>query len=125
MQHGNRRNTKLNKDMIKWITSSDTVMKQTGMTLAQRAVQFNMSFPMVKITEQKLGKVYKKYHIRRKSVMIKKFSNLKKAQKIKEQIDRCRDQLKYRLDKDHTIYYIDECMFTVKTYLTTDWSPKG
>ena len=22
------------------------------------------------------------------------------------------------------MYYLDECMFTVKTFMTTDWSPK-
>ena len=77
-------NTKLNKDMIKWITSSKTVIDQAGMTLAQRAVMFHRAFPMVRITEQKLGQVYKKYHIKRKVVITKKFSNLKKAADIKE-----------------------------------------
>ena len=35
---------------------------------------------------------------------------------------------KKRLDKaarrKEVIYYLDECMFTVKTFMTTDWSPK-
>ena len=35
---------------------------------------------------------------------------------------------KKRLDKafnrGEVIYYLDECMFTVKTFMTTDWAPK-
>ena len=55
--------------------------------------------------------------------MIKKFSNIKTLSRIREQITRCREDLRSVLSNDYTIYYIDECMFTTKTYLQTDWAP--
>ena len=69
-------------------------------------------FPEIHITPQYLGKLFRKHHIKRKKVVVKKFADLKQKEKIEEQIDICREQLRGAIRKKRVIYYIDECMFT-------------
>ena len=94
------------------------------MTLAMRAKMFHRKFPEIHITEQCLGRVYKKYNIKRKQVIVKKFASPDKTEVINDMIELCKDELTNHIVADIPIYYIDECMFTVKTYLQTDWAPK-
>ena len=56
--------------------------------------------------------------------MIKKYTNLKKQDEIQEQIQSNKGILEVATIADVPVYYLDECMFTVKTFMTTDWSPK-
>ena len=62
--------------------------------------------------------------IKRKAIVMNKFSNLKQADKIRDQIIRNKKELDRAYSRKEVTYYLDECMFTVKTFLKLDWSPK-
>ena len=62
--------------------------------------------------------------IRRKAITIKKYCNLMKQDEIHEMIIANKKRLDKAARRKEVIYYLDECMFTVKTFMTTDWSPK-
>ena len=104
--------TKLKPYMKEWAVAPETVMSQCGMTLDQRAMMVHRQFPEIHITPQYLGKIFKKHHIKRKKVRVKKFANLKQKERIEEQICICREQLRGAIERKKVIYYIDECMFT-------------
>ena len=54
--------------------------------------------------------------IKRKKVVIKKFSDLRVKTRIKDMEKTAYTQLMEALLLQKTVYYLDECMFTVRTY---------
>ena len=56
--------------------------------------------------------------------MILKYTHQRNQQKIRDTIIRNKKLLDKAYRDKETVYYLDECMFTVKTFMTTDWSPK-
>ena len=56
--------------------------------------------------------------------MIKKYTNKKKDDQIHEAIVANKKALEKAWRKKEVVYWLDECMFTVKTFMTTDWSPQ-
>ena len=57
--------------------------------------------------------------------MVKKFANLKKKPRIKEMFVTGKQKLSAALASNIPIYWLDECIFSTKTYQYLDWSPKG
>ena len=73
-------------------------------------------FPEDHISGSLMGLMYRRFKIKRKVVMIKKFSNLKTKAKMRLQIKEARDQLQECTKKGQCVYFLDECMFTTRTY---------
>ena len=63
--------------MINFLADPSVVKGWAGLSLAQRAVMLHRQHPEVKITGAHLGNLYRELGIKRKRVVIKKFSNLK------------------------------------------------
>ena len=77
------------------------------------------------ITGGYLGRLYSKHKIKRKVVLIKKFSDLRIKTRVAEMKRTAYDQLVEAILLGKTIYYLDECMFTVKSYQMFEYSPKN
>ena len=56
--------------------------------------------------------------------MIQKYTHQRNQQKIRDAIILNKKLLDKAYRWKEPVYYLDECMFTVKTFMTTDWSPK-
>jgi len=59
-----------------------------------------------------------------KVIVIQKFTHERNQRKIKDAIIRNKKILDTAYRHNETVYYLDECMFTVKTFMKSDWSPK-
>ena len=53
-----------------------------------------------------------------------KYTHERNQDKIHDQILINKKLLDKAFTRKEVTYYLDECMFTVKTFMTTDWSPK-
>lgn len=62
--------------------------------------------------------------IKKKKVVIKKFSDLRIKTRIAEIKKTTYDQLVESILLEKTIYYLDECMFIFKTYKPIEYAPK-
>ena len=71
------RPSKLNRLHINHIISNDTLKKQIGMSLDERAVDFSRSYPNKKISSSTLANIYKKNMVRKKKVRVTKIPNRK------------------------------------------------
>jgi len=73
---------KLTKTMIDYLINPEIIKEWAGLSLAERAVMLHRKFPEVHISGSMIGLIYKKFKIKRKIVIIKKYSNLKTKKKI-------------------------------------------
>ena len=87
-------------------------MEWGGLTQAERAVRLHRIHPQVKITGQYLGQIYKRYGIRRKAVILQKIMSKQFKGKINKRIEETKENLITEILFGHTVYYLDECMFT-------------
>lgn len=70
--------------MVSHIKDPKVINAWSGYSLDQRAVMLHRAFPETHVSGSTIHKVYKDNKIKRKVVVIKKFSNLKTERKIKE-----------------------------------------
>ena len=56
--------------------------------------------------------------------MILKYTHQRNQEKIRDTIILNKKLLDKAYRDKVPVYYLDECMFTVKTFMTSDWSPK-
>ena len=110
--------------MLDYLLRPSTLKDWAGLTLDQRAVRLHRVFTNVKITGSYIGQIYSKNKIRRKKINIKKFSNAKTEIKIKAKVEENRELIKGHIASKESIYYLDECMFTVKTHSTLEYAAK-
>ena len=73
-------------------------------------------FKGLKISRYSLYKMYKRAGIKRKVVVQKKTSKPDQADFIKRRTRFCRDEIKRLMEEGTKVYYLDECMFTVRTF---------
>ena len=76
------RPNKLNALHLEHLTSEETLKRQIGMSLAERAVDFSRSFPDKKICATTLWHIYKKHGIRKKKVKVTKLPTKKERKRI-------------------------------------------
>ena len=81
--------------------------------------------PQVHITGAWLGQLYRRLGIKRKQVVIKKFSNLKVQDEIDEQMAEAKRQLEECRRSGMTVYYADETMLTTNTYQKVEYSARN
>ena len=110
--------------MVEYATNPNTILKQSGMTLNERSIMLHRKFPYTRITGNYLGKIYSKHIIKMKKVVMKKFENFKIKMRIQKKILECKNELIQAIEEGVNVYYLDECMFTSKTYQLRDWSPR-
>ena len=55
---------------------------------------------------------------------MKKFANLRKRDVIRAQTKRGKEQLEEAKANGVPVYWLDECVFSTKTWLQFDWAPK-
>ena len=77
------RRQKVTPNMLNYIIDPKTVQKWAGYTLSERAVLLHRVHPETHIQGNRIGEIYRQHKIKRKVVVIKKFSNLKTERKIK------------------------------------------
>ena len=68
---------RLNQLHINHIVSAETLKRQVGMTLAERAADFIRSFPLKKTSPTTLNRIYKRNNVRKKKVKVTKVTNRK------------------------------------------------
>ena len=56
--------------------------------------------------------------------MILKYTHQRNQEKIRDTIILNKKLLDKAYRDKVPVYYLDECMFTVKMFMTSDWSPK-
>ena len=92
-----------------------------GKTLEERAYLLRKEFPQAHITGQTLGRYYRLNNITKKKVIIQKVSNPKTLANIRKYIDENRAKLSEILAAETPIYFLDECVFSSKTFQGYDW----
>lgn len=95
-----------------------------GLSLQLRAQKVQQMFPGIKISATSIWRIYKDKNIKRKKVVFKKLTDNAKQRQIDDQIKNCRQELQEHYDKKRTILYLDETMFTKKTYQPKEYSVK-
>ena len=58
----------LKQHEIKWLTSADTLVRQTAMSLKDRSTQFKREFPSAQMNQTLLRKVYRIHGIKKKAI---------------------------------------------------------
>ena len=111
--------------MVEYLRDPAVVVAWAGLTLAERDVMLHRKFPYTKVSGMTISSVYKKHKIRKKAVLIKKFTNPKITARIKEQTKVSKTLLSYYMQEKAPVYYLDECMFTVRTYMQKEFSSKN
>ena len=76
----------------------------------------------MRVTGRTLGTYYRAQKIRKKKVVIKKIINQFKAQQQRQQINFMRAELRSIIWRDKPILFLDECVFSVRTYDQRAWS---
>ena len=102
--------------MIEFIRSRDTVKAWAGKTLDERAIMLHRKFPQTKITGNYIGKLYSRFKIKRKAVVLRKYAEIKVQPAVKQQIKDAKYLLKMYEKQGTKIYYLDECMFTKRCF---------
>ena len=64
--------TDLNEDHFEFIKDEETLSKQVGMTLQERAADFMSEFPDKKMSRSRLQRIYKQLKIKRKKIKLTK-----------------------------------------------------
>ena len=86
------------------------------MTLTDRAKIFHRRFPHKRITPNALRLLYKRNGIRQKKVYACKSQPARHATRYALETDTCRRSLQQAISGGAPIVYLDETVFTTRTY---------
>ena len=103
-------------EMIDFIKDPACVLKWAGFSLAERAALLHRRFPHVRVSGSTIGRYYRKLRIKMKAVAIKKLVDRKEKLRVRRETPVARENLRMHLFSGAKIYFLDEAMFTSKTY---------
>ena len=92
------------------------------MSLSQRCVLFHRRFPDVKISHSLLYRFYRSNKIRYKKIKRTKFDVDYSIPKYRDQLVDMKHKLEQAELEQRKIIYIDEAVFSFKTFKTNAWS---
>ncbi len=95
------------------------------MTLAARAKMFHRRFPDKRITPNALRLLYRKNNIRLRKVYAAKQQPARHAVRYALEADSCRHSLRQAISTGAPIVYLDETVFTSRTYQPRDYGRQG
>lgn len=113
---------KLTTSMLNFLKEPSTLKSWAGYSLDERAVFLHRQFPQTRITGNYIGKLYKKFKIKRKAVIIRKKADPKLLQVVKVQAKQAKAQLDSCKSLSQKIYYLDEAMFTTRQYQNREFA---
>lgn len=115
---------KLEKCHLDFLLLESTLKTWSGYSIPERCLLFHRKFPDKRVSTSGLLRLYKKHGITRKKVRMFKTPKNVTLHDYLADTKRCRDQVKDALDKQLPIIYVDETVFTKKTYFGYDYTPK-
>ena len=106
---------------IQWIVNSETLKRQTGMSLKDRAQHFRKQFPGSKMGYTLLSKVYKMHGVKKRTITWKKKANVRTEEEYKREKKKLLRQLEKARKDGYRIIYLDEAMFTKSALPKTEY----
>ena len=119
-----KRSYKLEKKHVDFLCSHETLKKWTGYPLAQRCVLFHRVWTNKRITPPALSKLYRKQGVRLKAVRQFKLPSDCDLDRYVRLVDECREEVKDAIKNGIRLIYLDETVFTKRTYQTRDYGAK-
>ena len=124
-KYGFKTRKKLEPKHIAFLTSEKTLQSQAGYTLKTRAIMFHRKFTDRKISASCLCRLYRKHSIKRKMVRRTKLPPTMIVSRYLELTNKCRSDVRDARARNLQIVYVDETVFTKRTYATHDYGAKG
>ena len=116
---------KMTEEMIEYIRQPAVVRKWAGHSFDERAVLLRRRFPSVRVSGSTIGRYYRILHIKPKAVSLKKLVNRKTQLRINRETPIIRELLRMYLLTNTRVLFLDECMFTTKTYRKREYMTRG
>ena len=115
---------KLTQEKMDYLGSEDTLRSWQGKSLEERTALFNSRYAPLKISVTTLRSAYRKLNVKKKKVREIKIIPERTKERIPRQIRFARDALRKALEEGKNIVWLDEAMFTRKTWDEQEWSAK-
>jgi len=107
------------------ITSDDTLRKQAGLSLRDRAELFKDRYPEYRMNASALGKLYADHNIKKRAIMWKKKKNPLKSKEYKSKVSALHAEVQGMMARGFKIIYIDETMFTRRARMNSEYANMG
>ena len=119
-----RKRTKLEQHHLDFLSSPQTLNRWAHLSLKMRVIMFHRAFPEVKISVTLLRRLYKKHGIKFKCIFRGKKDIDFDDQFYRDFFRQMYDGVKVARLRDIKLLWVDETMFTFRTFAARAWSAK-
>ena len=106
---------------IEWLVDRRTLRSQTGMSLADRCLQFSRQFPGAHMNRTLLRKIYKLHNVKKRSLKWFKQARDRDPEKERQQLITMKRLLTRARNDGYRIIYLDEICFTRSSVPKTEY----
>ena len=110
------------KRQLEYLTSQDRQREQAGLSLDDRVNLFNSRFKTKCMSRRILRRLYAENQVKVKRIKVGKVWKSRDTERIKEEFTQRNQELARVTQENYDIVYLDEVVFSRKTYLDRTWS---